>query len=43
MDYWDTSALAKLYLNEADSALFSARVSKSAPLLTSDPGRLCSS
>ena len=26
MDYWDTSALAKLYLRESDSALFSARV-----------------
>lgn len=37
MDYWDTSALLKLYAPEPDSAHFLARVAKSQqPLLTAD-------
>lgn len=37
MDYWDTSALLKLYAPEPDSASFLTRVAKSQrPLLTAD-------
>ena len=36
MDYWDTSALAKLYVGESDSALFSARVTNSGPVTSSE-------
>lgn len=37
MDYWDTSALLKLYAPEPDSAHFLARVAKGQrPLLTAD-------
>jgi predicted nucleic acid-binding protein len=34
MSYWDTSALAKLYLQEADSAIFRSRALQDAPLHT---------
>lgn len=35
MSYWDTSAVAKLYLQEADSAVFRSRAVQEAPLHTS--------
>lgn len=34
MSYWDTSALAKLYLQESDSAVFRSRAVQDAPLHT---------
>ena len=34
MSYWDTSALAKLYLQEVDSAAFRSRALQEAPLRT---------
>ena len=35
MHYWDTSTLAKLYVNESDSALFSAHWRATGPITTS--------
>ena len=41
MNYWDTSALLKLYVREPDSAYFMTLVSSAAgPLLTSELARL---
>lgn len=34
MSYWDTSALAKLYLQESDSSVFRSRAMRDAPLYT---------
>lgn len=34
MSYWDTSALAKLYLQESDSAVFRSRAVQDVPLHT---------
>jgi predicted nucleic acid-binding protein len=39
MSYWDTSALAKLYLHEADSAVFRQRALQEAPLHTAHLSR----
>lgn len=36
MHYWDTSALAKLYVSEPDSALFSAHVSATGAVTSSE-------
>lgn len=41
MNYWDTSALLKLYVREPDSPYFTSLVSSAAsPLLTSDLARI---
>ncbi len=40
MSYWDTSALAKLYVQEADSRLFEQHAAKAARLVVSETGRL---
>ncbi|WP_395746829.1 type II toxin-antitoxin system VapC family toxin [Prosthecobacter sp.] len=39
MSYWDTSALAKLYLQENDSAVFRARAVQDAPINTAHVAR----
>lgn len=36
MDYWDTSALAKLYVPETDSAQFAAHLAATRPAVTSE-------
>jgi predicted nucleic acid-binding protein len=36
MQYWDTSTLAKLYVNEPDSALFAAYLATTGPITTSE-------
>jgi uncharacterized protein with PIN domain len=39
MHYWDTSTLVKLYVNEADSALFVAQLGATGPATTSELAR----
>lgn len=39
MSYWDTSALAKLYLQESDSAVYRSRALQDAPLHTAHLAR----
>ena len=39
MQYWDTSALAKLYVSEPDSAQFTAYLAATGPITTSDLAR----
>ena len=39
MQYWDTSALAKLYVGEPDSAQFTAYVVATGPIATSELAR----
>ncbi|HWW02931.1 MAG TPA: type II toxin-antitoxin system VapC family toxin [Candidatus Acidoferrum sp.] len=39
MHYWDTSTLAKLYVNEPDSAQFSAHVVATGPVTSSELAR----
>jgi predicted nucleic acid-binding protein len=40
MGYWDTSALAKLYVLESDSAVFEAHAESAAQISISETGRL---
>jgi uncharacterized protein with PIN domain len=40
MSYWDTSALAKLYVNEPDSVDFEIHAASSGLISTSETGRL---
>jgi uncharacterized protein with PIN domain len=40
MAYWDTSCLVKLYVPEADSAVFTAHISGGATVVTSAIARL---
>ena len=40
MSYWDTSALAKLYVQEADSAAFEAHAALATHMVVSETGRL---
>jgi predicted nucleic acid-binding protein len=39
MQYWDTAALAKLYVSEPDSAQFAAHMVATGQIMTSDLGR----
>ena len=39
MQYWDTSALAKLYVSEPDSAQFAAYLAATGPITTSELAR----
>ena len=39
MHYWDTSTLIKLYVNEPDSAQFSAYLATTEPMTSSELGR----
>jgi predicted nucleic acid-binding protein len=40
MSYWDTSALAKLYVQEADSAIFESHAANHPSIVVSETGRL---
>jgi predicted nucleic acid-binding protein len=40
MSYWDTSALAKLYVQEADSAVFESHAASHPSIVVSETGRL---
>lgn len=40
MSYWDTSALAKLYVQEADSAVFESHAANHPSIVVSETGRL---
>jgi uncharacterized protein with PIN domain len=40
MSYWDTSALAKLYVNEPDSSVFELHAASATRLTVSETGRL---
>lgn len=40
MSYWDTSALAKLYVEEADSLAFETHAAKTPNITVSETGRL---
>jgi predicted nucleic acid-binding protein len=40
MSYWDTSALAKLYVQEPDSILFEAHIATETSITVSETGRL---
>lgn len=40
MSYWDTSALAKLYVQEVDSAVFESHAANHPSIVVSETGRL---